>query len=128
MAINILKNYRFREEVYRQTMTIDFAAHLELGLEDLMFSGDFSPYLRTIDIQLRNEFNWNNSRWGIADTYVHTVRVPPQGGDNGRRRRNDSYRTLPRNNRRNRGGVYCAFGESSENEEDNEDYPGGDWG
>ena len=30
---NISKNYRFMEEIKRQTATVDFATHLERGLE-----------------------------------------------------------------------------------------------
>ena len=107
---SLAKNYRFMEEVKRQTMTVDCATHLELGLEDRKFRGDFPSYLRTVGCQLQNEVNANNSRCGITDTYDHTRRVPRPCRHNGRRRRNDSYMKSPRNNWSNRRGVNGAVG------------------
>ena len=70
----------------------------------------------------------NNSRWVVADTYDHTRRVPKQGKNGGKGRRNDSYRTFPGDNRYNRRMVNCVVGEEMEYEYDNGDYRDGDRG
>ena len=36
------------------------------------FSGDLPMYLRPIDRQLQRDFNENNTRCGVEDTYGHT--------------------------------------------------------
>ena len=130
-ASNIAKNYRFREGIKRQAMTAYFAKHLDRGLADQNPRGDFSSYMWRIDRQLQNELNGQHSRWGVADTYDHTRRVPHPGRDIdfGRRRRNDSYRrTFPRNNRPNRRWVNCDVGGEIRNIEDNDDYSDEYWG
>ena len=63
-AGNISGNYRFIDEIKRRPTTVDFASHLERGLEGRKFRDDSPSYLRTIDTQLQDEFNWNNSSWG----------------------------------------------------------------
>ena len=73
---NILRTYQFKEAIARRTMTMDIAADLELGLADQEFRGNFPAYRRTIDRQLQNEFNENNARWEVADTYDHTRGIP----------------------------------------------------
>ena len=39
MTCNIAKNYRFRDEIKRQSATVDFASHLERGLGVQKFRG-----------------------------------------------------------------------------------------
>lgn len=48
--------YRFKSEITRQTTAVVSVAHLERGLGGQEFRGNFPVYVRTIDIQLRNEF------------------------------------------------------------------------
>ena len=67
-TINVVNNYRFKDEAIRQTKTVDFVTHLARGAGDQKFRGGFSPYMRAIGRHLRNEFNGHNSRWGISDT------------------------------------------------------------
>ena len=83
-ASNVVRTYRFKREVTRQSMAVDFPAHLERGSEGQESCGDSPSYLRTIDRQLRSELNGGNSRWGIEDTYGHTRRIqhPCKNGDN----------------------------------------------
>ena len=116
-----------KEEIRRHAIAVEFATHLERGLEDQNSRGNPPSYLRPIGRHLRNEFIKNNSRWGIADTYDHTRRISKPGRDNGRRRSNDSYRTFPRNNRPNQRRVNRAAGDDVGAEEDNGDYFDGDW-
>ena len=68
-ASNILRTYRFKEEITRQATTVDFATHLERVVEDVEFRENSSAYPRTIDRQVPNEFNAKNTLWGVEDTY-----------------------------------------------------------
>ena len=51
---------------------MDFAAQMGLGEEGVEFRESFSAHMRTIDRQLQNEVNENNTRRGNTDTYDHT--------------------------------------------------------
>ena len=125
-ASNVVKTYRFKGKIRRRTATIESPAHLERGLEGQKRHGNSPAYMRTIDRQLQNELSGDNSRCGVADTYYHTRRIPQPGRDNDRRRRNDPYRTSPRNNRHNQRRDNCSVGDEVGDGEDNEDYFDGD--
>ena len=122
MARNIARTYRFKSEIARKTMAVDFAAHLKPGFEDQKLRAVAPVYLRKIDRQLQNESSESNSRWGVADTYGHTRGIPHPCKNGGDRRRNDSYMAFPRNNRYIPRGVNCAVGEGSGYAEDNANY------
>ena len=108
-------------------MTIDFATHLERGLEGRMPRGNFPAYMRTIDRQLKNESNERNSRWGISDTYDHTREIPQSDKNGGKSGRNDPRRTFPRNKPLSQKRVNCTVGGKVGDVEDNEGYFDEDW-
>ena len=105
--------------------TYQFSGEINVVGEDLEFRGDFSAYLRTDGGPLRNEFN-ESPRWGDADTYGHTRRIPKKGKYNGQGERNESVRTFQRCNRYNQRRVNFDVGEAME--DDNGNYYDGDWG
>ena len=123
MRLGGAPNHWFQDEVIRQTTTIDFVTHLDIGLGDANSPERCTSYMRSVNRQIRNEFNDHNSRWGMGDTYDHTRRTPQIDRYNGRYRRNYSKGTFPRMNRRNQQmGVNCAVGDEVSGEADNENY------
>ena len=87
---NIVDICQFKCEIIRLTTTMDYAERMERDEQDMEFSANFAVYLRTIDSKLQHEFNGNNIRWGVADTYGHTRRAPQTGKYNDKGERNDT--------------------------------------
>ena len=75
-ASNILGTYQFENEIIRRTMTMYIAERMGCEEQDVESRENFPAYLRPIGRKLQNEFNENNTRWGNADTYDHTRRIP----------------------------------------------------
>ena len=75
-ASNIADAYQFKNEILRQTATMDFPAQMGRGGQALKSRGNFPSYLRTIDRELRSGFSENRALWGPSDRYGHTLRTP----------------------------------------------------
>ena len=80
--------------------------------------------------QSQSEFNDNDSRCGVSDIYDRTRGIPNSGKNDGKGRRNDSYRKFTRNDRysQSQRWVNCDVGGKVEYDDDNGNYPDGDLG
>ena len=71
---HIVGTSKFRDDVHRQTLTMEFANQLALGQAGRKFRADSPLYMRAVGKQLRNYF-YGNSKLGDSDTYDHTRKM-----------------------------------------------------
>ena len=83
----------------RYAEAVDFLRIWTLGWRARIPANDSKRIWGRLIGSSENEFNERNARWGMADTYGRTRRIPKLGGYSDRNRRNDPKRTSMRGNR-----------------------------